>query len=229
MGVWYKIRIGKYGRKLYLFVDNVINTGVMNSADILRINGDEIYLGGLPDMSLLPHESLSMYAVPYTGCIRKFMVNNMRIPLNESTIRNGRNIADCDGTPCGGEYCFNNGTCWLDSSLNPHCTCIGPFYGDQCELLPSCNNEGTFCKNNGRCINDEYCSCTVGWTGAFCESSITVNRPKFSGRSYLNLNKLTYFDKKRETGNFLGNFKNLFLNFTTATNDGLLLFNAKVI
>lgn len=47
MGSWYKVRIGKYGRKLYLFVDNVINTGVISSSDTLRISGDDIYLGKL--------------------------------------------------------------------------------------------------------------------------------------------------------------------------------------
>lgn len=44
-GVWHKIRIGKYGRKIYLFVDNVINTGLLKSGDTMLISEDEIYLG----------------------------------------------------------------------------------------------------------------------------------------------------------------------------------------
>lgn len=221
MGSWYKVRIGKYGRKLYLFVDNIINTGIMHSADTLRINGDEIYLGGLPDMSSLPFEAMSTLPIPYTGCLRKLSINNARIPLNASTIRNARNIGDCDGTPCGGEYCYNGGTCWLDTYLNPHCTCTEPYYGDQCEQLPVCNDG--MCKNNGKCV-DRYCSCNVGWTGAFCEHSITVKQPKFIGSSYITVNQINS-DKKRQVK---GELKNIFMNFSTANNDGLILFRNKV-
>lgn len=43
--------------------------------------------------------------------------------LNENSISSGRNIADCDGTPCGADVCANGGTCWLNTTLKPHCMC----------------------------------------------------------------------------------------------------------
>lgn len=45
MGVWYTIRLGKYGNKLYLYVDNMVNTGVLQNGDILSLSGEIIYLG----------------------------------------------------------------------------------------------------------------------------------------------------------------------------------------
>lgn len=222
-GSWYKIRIGKYGRKLYLFVDNVINTGIMPSADTLRLTGDQLHLGGLPDMSKLPSEATSTLPIPYTGCIRRFSFNNALIALNVSTIKEARNVGDCDGTPCGGEHCFGGGTCWLDSTLRPHCTCVEPRFGDRCEELPSC--EGALCRNDGRCVG-RRCSCAVGWTGAFCESAISVRRPYFSGNSYIAVNKIGGVgDKKRQVA---GDLRDLALNFSTATSSGLLLFRSNV-
>lgn len=172
-------------------------------------------------MSSVPFEAISILPIPFTGCLRKLTVNNIRIPLNESSIKISRNIGDCDGTPCGGEFCYNGGTCWLDSNLIPHCTCIDPYYGDQCEILPPCDD--FMCKNRGRCIA-QSCSCSIGWTGAFCENSIIVNYPKFSGNSYIILNKT--YDKKRQASNL--DFKNLHLNFSTANSEGLLLWRNQV-
>lgn len=74
-------------------------------------------------MANLPVEVTSGLPVPYFGCIRRIFINYKHVILNESTISSGRNIADCDGTPCGADVCENGGTCWLNATLTPHCVC----------------------------------------------------------------------------------------------------------
>lgn len=173
-------------------------------------------------MSFLSQLSIPSLPVPYTGCIRSFSVDSRHIPLNQKNIISSRNIADCDGTPCGGDFCENGGTCWLDPSLNPLCLCSEPYYGAKCEKVPDC--DGKLCKNGGRCLNSK-CICTVGWAGVFCEIAIEVKVPKFSGSSYLIVE--TKGDKKRDLEDF--HVKSIYLNFSTAARDGLLLWSSKVI
>jgi EYS protein len=146
----------------------------------------------------------------------------MQIPLNKENILNGRNVNDCDGTPCGRDACLNGGTCWLDSFMKPHCSCPSAFYGSKCENISECND--TRCKNTGQCDGSK-CSCHVGWEGVYCENQIRVITPEFSGRSYLIVKKNN--EKKRNIPGV--EVKNLYLNFTTIKKDGLVLWSKKVI
>lgn len=220
-GNWYKVQIGIYGRKVYLSVDNTLNTGLLPLGEALSISGDELYLGGLPDLSTLAEIPVPSLPVPFTGCLRLLFINSRRVALNEENIKAARNIADCDGTPCGGDFCENGGSCWLDPSLNPLCLCPEPYYGDRCEKIPDCG--GLICKNGGRCLNSR-CICSVGWTGVYCETAIEVKMPRFKGNSYLIVE--TNKDKKRELNEF--KIVSLFLNFSTPNKDGLIVWSGKV-
>lgn len=108
-------------------------------------------LGGLPDMSHLPASATSALPVPFTGCMRQLSINGIRLLLNTNTIIASRNVADCDGTPCGGDACENGGTCWLDTNLNPRCSCPEPYTGSKCEVVKICRED--MCHNSGKCIN----------------------------------------------------------------------------
>lgn len=218
-GEWHKIRIGKYGRKIYLFVDNTINTGLLDPKDTLSIPSDKIFLGGARDLADLPPDATYVLPTPFQGCIRHLSINFKRRPLIADQIQESRNVGDCDGTPCGGEYCENGGTCWLDPLLKAQCTCREPYWGQRCENLPSCENNP--CKNNGACLNSR-CSCQLGYDGAFCETAITVKVPKFEGRSYLLIDKPV--GKKRDAKD---PSSGLFLNFTTVSPRGLILWTEK--
>lgn len=81
-------------------------------------------LGGLPDLSRMPPGSTAGLPVPFAGCIRRLSIDYETITLNYSSIAAGRNIADCDGTPCGGDLCHHGGSCWLDMDMKPHCHCL---------------------------------------------------------------------------------------------------------
>lgn len=172
-------------------------------------------------MSTLPNEAISSYPNHFTGCLRQLHINSLRIPLTTDKIKRSRNIGDCDGTPCGGDYCENGGSCWLDPHLKPHCTCQDPYYGERCQIIPSCIERP--CLNDGKCVSQK-CRCNVGWSGAFCETAIVVKTPKFDGSSYMVINKLS--DKKRDLMDY--GYKSILLNFTTASRDGLLLWSQKV-
>lgn len=229
--------MGMYGRKVYLSVDNTISTGILSAGDILSIAEETLYLGktyqkkffisnrsacagGLPDLSYLSKYPAPYLPIPYKGCMRLFSINSQHIPLDSQNIRSSRNIADCDGTPCGGDFCENGGSCWLDANLNPICLCPDPYQGVRCEKIPECH--GRSCHNGGRCLNSK-CICTVGYTGVFCETTIEVKTPKFRGASYLIVNSAG--DKKRELKDV--NVKSVYLNFTTAQRDGLILWSSK--
>lgn len=221
LGNWYKVQIGVYGRKVYLAVDNVLNTGLLGKNDVLSISGEDVYFGGLPDLSVLAEIAVPYLPVAFTGCLRLLSINSRRIALKEGNIKSARNIADCDGTPCGGDFCENGGSCWLDPTLNPSCLCPEPYFGDKCEKIPECG--GLMCKNGGRCLNSR-CICSVGWTGVYCETAIEVKTPRFKGNSYLIVE--TNKDKKRDLNDF--KVLSLYLNFSTPQKDGLIIWSSKV-
>ncbi|KAJ8920609.1 hypothetical protein NQ315_004748 [Exocentrus adspersus] len=219
-GLWHKIQFGLFGRKMYLSVDNIINTGVIEIGHPFSISKENVFIGGFPDMSDFPLVGSGSLPMHFTGCVRYLSIDNKFIPLNSENIRAARNVIDCDGTPCGGESCLNGGTCWLDSFKEPHCSCVSPYYGDKCENVPECNEK--MCKNQGKCYNAK-CSCNIGWTGAFCENEIVVRAPELVGKSYLIVKKSN--DKKRDLRDV--EISTIYLNFTTAKPDSLLIWSQK--
>ncbi|KAL1513285.1 hypothetical protein ABEB36_002710 [Hypothenemus hampei] len=214
-GIWYKVQFGVFGRNVYVHVDHIINTGIMDHDFKLTLPKEPIYLGGLPDLSHLPYTACSGLPVPYSGCIRHFAIDEQLVILTQSNILNSRNVIDCDGTPCGGETCLNGGTCWLDPFMNPQCSCIEPYYGEKCEFMPKCTNES--CKN-GHCHNAS-CYCHIGFQGGFCETELTVKTPKFVGKSFLIVHKL---GNKRRNADL--EIRKLYVNFTTVEHNGMLIW-----
>ncbi|XP_018325866.1 protein eyes shut-like [Agrilus planipennis] len=218
-GNWYNVRVGQFGRKLYVAVENITNTVLLERNDHLKLSGDLIFLGGLADMSELPTVAVATLPIPYTGCLRRLKIDTKPIDFNFSTVKISQNVDDCDGTPCGGDYCKNNGICWLDSQLKPHCSCTKFYGGSRCENPVSCQEKG--CRNGGKCVN-YGCNCVMGFSGAFCETATKVTTPEFMGNSYIILKKI---DKKRDLGKI--GVKSLYINFTTADKNGLIFWGSK--
>lgn len=220
-GMWHKVQFGVFGRKMYLFVDNIINTRIMELGYSFTISKGTVFIGGLPDMSTFPLSATESLPVHYTGCIRHLSIDDTLVILNSENVRVARNVINCDDTPCSDKACLNGGKCWLDSFMKPHCSCISPYYGKICENVPKCDER--VCKNRGKCYNSR-CLCNFGWAGAFCEKEIFIKTPKFIGNSYLIIKKIS--DKKRHLRDF--RIKTIYLNFTTAKPDNLLVWSQKV-
>lgn len=45
IGDWYRIRLGKFGNRVYLTVDNVTSSGMINNGGGFSLAGEPIYLG----------------------------------------------------------------------------------------------------------------------------------------------------------------------------------------
>lgn len=206
---------------MYLVVDEKLNSGLLKTEPLSQISKRDIFIGGLKDLSRLPYLSSPIMPIPFKGCLRHLSIDKSLIMISKNTIMDSRNLIECDGTPCDGEACLNGGTCWMDSFMKPHCSCVAPFYGDKCENLPKCLN--STCQNGGKCLFNK-CSCQLGWNGNFCEKKVSVKVPEFSGKSYMRI--------KRELGNKQElkrlNLGNINMNFSTTNTNGLILWSRKV-
>nr|CAD7259717.1 unnamed protein product [Timema shepardi] len=188
LGEWHRVVAGRYGRRFYLRVDGTVNSGALLPGETLPSLGAPLQLGGLEDLSRLPASAVSGLPVYFSGCLRQLAINWRRVPLNTGHILRARNVADCDGTACGGDVCDNGGSCWLDKELRPRCVCLQTtvtvrmlegatvpqmYTGARCETQISCAQ--TSCLNDGRCVEESgfvsRCHCPVGWGGAFCQDS----------------------------------------------------------
>lgn len=99
IGEWHKIRVSQNGRRLSLLVEGSSSSNILQPNSIFYHNSNSlIFIGGLPDLSKLPHNSILGFPVPFKGCVRQFYLNGHRYMLNEQSIIESRNINDCDGT-----------------------------------------------------------------------------------------------------------------------------------
>ncbi|XP_034670265.1 protein eyes shut [Drosophila subobscura] len=228
IGEWHKIKMAQRGRWLTLWVEGSASSALAPSAEVLVEPDSLLYIGGLKDLSKLPHNAISGFPIPFRGCVRGLVVSGTRIVLNETNIVESRNIRDCDGTACGGDSCESGGHCWLDEKLQPHCICPEYAKGDRCEYSESCKLIP--CKNNGRCLRSGRCSCPNGWGGFYCEIAMSKpTTPSFRGNSYLILPppRIPMKDKRRGPSLYVRPREaiQISLNFSTIEPDGLLLWS----
>ncbi|EDV99320.1 protein eyes shut [Drosophila grimshawi] len=228
IGEWHKIKMAQRGRWLTLWVEGSASSALAPSAEVLVEPDSLLYIGGLKDVSKLPHNAISGFPIPFRGCVRGLVVSGTRIVLNETNIMESRNIRDCDGTACGGDSCESGGHCWLDEKLQPHCICPEYAKGDRCEYSETCKLIP--CKNNGRCLRSGRCSCPNGWGGFYCEIALSKpTTPSFRGNSYLILPppRIPMKDKRRGPSLYVRPREaiQISLNFSTIEPDGLLLWS----
>nr|AAM50220.1 HL01481p [Drosophila melanogaster] len=228
IGEWHKIKMAQRGRWLTLWVEGSASSALAPSAEVLVEPDSLLYIGGLKDVSKLPHNAISGFPIPFRGCVRGLVVSGTRIVLNETNIVESRNIRDCDGTACGGDSCESGGHCWLDEKLQPHCICPEYAKGDRCEYSETCKLIP--CKNNGRCLRSGRCSCPNGWGGFYCEIAMSKpTTPSFRGNSYLILPppRIPMKDKRRGPSLYVRPREaiQVSLNFSTIEPDGLLLWS----
>lgn len=183
----------------FFFFNNILPTPDVQYTNIFAFE-NAFDSGGLPDLSRMPPGSTAGLPVPFTGCIRRLSIDYDTIPLNYSSIAACRNIADCDGTPCGGDLCHHGGSCWLDMDMKPHCHCLQVHYtfilptnwliyfvhcvivkeftGESCNKQVPCTEFK--CQNKGHCVSENgntsfVCKCPPGWDGPFCSKGMFYN------------------------------------------------------
>lgn len=133
-------------------------------------------------------------AVPLRGCVRGLSVNWRHTPLDGAHVLDGRNVADCDGTACGGDVCQHGGSCWLGdadgtAAARAYCTCTRGYTGPRCEHQMACDASDAAaglalpCRNRGRC-EGARCHCPAGWGGAFCEEGEDDGPPPRTSASH---------------------------------------------
>ncbi|XP_071942282.1 uncharacterized protein [Antedon mediterranea] len=69
---------------------------------------------------------------------------------------------------CEDDYCYNGGTCFVNSLMERQCNCTDLYTGDRCGDCP--NN---YCQNEGVCSTVEgipSCSCKTYYSGLQCET-----------------------------------------------------------
>ncbi|GAB0086236.1 Protein eyes shut [Sergentomyia squamirostris] len=228
IGEWHKVRFAQSGKRLSLWVEGSATSASFDTNGIFIRGNTKIFLGGLPDLSHLPYNSITGFPIPFRGCIRQLSVSGIRIVLNETNILESRNIQDCDGTACGGDSCDLGGHCWLDEKLQPHCKCPEIAKGNRCEIPESCHVIS--CKNRGKCQPNGECSCPNGWGGFFCEIATSkYSTPSFNGKSYLMVSPQRIPVKGKRNGPVLSlkspEGVEISLNFSTTHHNGLLLWS----
>lgn len=122
LGKWHRVRAARYGRRIFLWVEGTVNSATLSSSHAFPITSSVLYIGGVPDLSSLPFGVTASHVSSFQGCVRRFSNQWKPIRLNAAAMLHGRNVADCDGTLCGGDVCGNGGTCLLQND-SPICQC----------------------------------------------------------------------------------------------------------
>ncbi|XP_063218539.1 protein eyes shut [Bacillus rossius redtenbacheri] len=226
-GEWHRVQAGRYGRRFYLRVDGAVSSAALLPGEELPAADLPLYLGGLPDLAQLPWGAVSGQPEPFSGCLRGLVLGQRRVRLGASSLLHARNLADCDGTACGGDVCDHGGSCALGPRRRPACLCPQQYTGERCETRLSCAR--TACQHQGRCVGEPEaarCRCPVGWGGDLCEQRVNASSPHFGGDSYMVVQKSPAAPRRlgaRSRSSLDIEF--LYLNFSTAEPDGMILWS----
>ncbi|XP_041979297.1 protein eyes shut [Aricia agestis] len=159
---WHGVRAGRYGDRLYVWADGALATQPLRAHAYPHTASDAtVVLGGAADLSTLPIDVMSGPPESYTGCIRNFHINNVPIPLEEQTIKDGQNVGACDGSVCGGAG--SGARCRRGACAGAHCG-PAPCY-------------------RGRCL------CPATTAGERCLTHVNVSTPQFDGAAMLSLTR----------------------------------------
>ncbi len=64
IGEWHKIKASQSGRRISLWIEGTASAALASTSDVFIRNDSHIFLGGVPDLSQLPHFSISGYPMP---------------------------------------------------------------------------------------------------------------------------------------------------------------------
>ena len=175
---WHTVEVIRNGPQGQVIVDNSIPAVGTGNGSVLTL-GDNLYLGGVSNYSVLPSE-LGI-GIGFNGCIQDFTVfpSDEPVDLVKSAIW-GVDIGDCsEALACLNHSCHNGATCAYDS-LNsiPLCYCGPGFTGVTCDTVSSECIDTSVCENGGKCtleqVNNSFvdvCKCSLPFGGNTCSES----------------------------------------------------------
>ncbi|XP_048352362.1 protein eyes shut homolog [Sphaerodactylus townsendi] len=187
------VSLGKSLQAGWLKVDDHQNKTVISPGRLVGLNVfSQFYVGGYVEYipELLPNGS--NFKNGFQGCIFDIQVCNGRdlqckaLGIPEGHPNSGRNVGQCDQSPCQLINCRNGGTC-VERGSTVYCLCHIGWKGALCtETISVCDPEHSSphrCRQGATCIPlpDGYsCHCPLGTTGIYCEQALTISDASFS-------------------------------------------------
>ena len=177
LGEWHVIEASRNGPNGRLIVDGTlpVTGSSLGSFTGLQL-GDNLYLGGVPDYTILP-AGLSVSS-GLVGCVRQLNHSSMSLNLIGAAVDDS-DITPCTGvSPCSAQPCLNGGTCSEEQSNGFSCQCALGWGGQLCETVNTQCLGDNPCENAGVCmvrlvegVGEQYCDCSLPYGGANCSES----------------------------------------------------------
>ncbi|CAH0726520.1 unnamed protein product, partial [Brenthis ino] len=208
MSQWHAVRAGRYGDRLYVWVDGALTTESMLAHAYPHTASEaSIIIGGAKDLASLPFDMMSGAPETYSGCFRNLYVNNVLLPLDPQNILEGQNVAACEGAACGagaaGARCRRT-------------ACAGAGAG------AGAGAEAGAARCGGRCVRGR-CVCPAGTVGLHCEKRINITVPQFDGDAMLSLTR-SHSGHQQRLSSAPTRPSYIAFNFTTSDPNGLMLW-----
>ena len=165
---WHVVELHVGTQETSLQVDSEIERGDL-PGHILPGSDAVVYVGGLPDLTLLPSDVMQTSGL--VGCVHDRMANGQSVELGVID-HEGRDIGQCHEPVCPYIQCQNGANC-SDIAESPGfvCTCLPFFSGVYCETsLPVCDPNP--CLFGGLCREEQLtfvCLCPLGRAGRACD------------------------------------------------------------
>ncbi|XP_060608810.2 protein eyes shut homolog isoform X3 [Anolis sagrei] len=229
-----QIHIVSLGRSLqdgWMKVDDQENKTITSPGKLVGLNVfSQFYVGGYIEYipELLPYGSI--FKNGFQGCIFYIQVRSGRAQkfkapgIPEGHPNAGRNVGQCEESPCQLIKCKNGGTC-LESGSTLYCRCPTGWKGAFCtETVSVCDPEHNplpKCQQGSTCVPlpDGYsCHCPLGTTGVHCEQALAISDASFSSKksSWMAFDSFNIRHKVH-----------IQIQFQTLSSDGILFYTAQ--
>ncbi|XP_062981542.1 protein eyes shut homolog [Elgaria multicarinata webbii] len=187
------VSLGRYLQNGWMKVDDNKNKTMTSPGKLVGLNVfSQFYVGGYIEYipELLPKGS--NFKNGFQGCIFDIKVRTgrdqqLKAPgIPEGHPNAGRNVGQCEESPCRLIKCRNGGTC-MESGSTLYCHCPTGWKGAFCtETISVCDREHNpphRCRRGSTCVPlpDGYtCHCPLGTSGIYCEQALTISDASFS-------------------------------------------------
>ncbi|XP_074046105.1 protein eyes shut homolog [Macrotis lagotis] len=227
------VHLGRYFQTSWLKVDDQKNKSTTSPGRLVGLNVfSQFYVGGYNEYTpqLLPNGS--EFQNGFQGCIFDVQVRTRKnyhfrsLGDPEGHPNAGRNVGQCEISPCSLIKCKNGGVC-INSGSTVYCDCPTGWKGAFCtETVSICDPEHKpppHCRQGATCIplpEGYICHCPLGRTGVHCEQALSISDPSFRSNesSWMSF---TPFHIRQKTY--------IQLQFRPLSSDGILFYTAQYL